>query len=141
MATKYKIHPLAGIFPLVNSLVDEIAADLRKTRKPPTIMLYEGKVLDGRHRYLACVKAGIEPIVRQYNGKDSRGFVVCTNIVRRHLTTEKRVDLAAQLSTRPRGRPKNLSNDRISDHAVSESRQAHESLGVVGASCESQESR
>ena len=82
MATKYKIHPLAGIFPLVNSLVDEIAADLRKTRKPPTIMLYEGKVLDGRHRYLACVKAGIEPIVRQYNGKDPRGFVVRTNIVR-----------------------------------------------------------
>jgi len=93
----YKIHPLAAVFPLVNSLVDQIATSLAKTRKPPTITPYEGKVLDGRHRYLACQKAGIEPIVKQYRGKDPRAFVIRTNITRRHLTTEERTDLAAQL--------------------------------------------
>jgi hypothetical protein len=78
---------LAGIFPLVNTLVDEIAADLQKSRSRPTIILYEGKVLNGRDRYLACQKAGIEPIVKQYSGRDPRAFVIRTNINRRHLTS------------------------------------------------------
>ena len=73
-------------------------------------------MLDGRHHYLACQKVGIEPIVEQYRVKDPRAFVIRTNITRRHLTTEER-------------------------GFGQESRQAHESLGVVGASCESQESR
>jgi hypothetical protein len=103
MAKKFQIHPLAGIFPLVPALVDEIAAELRKTRIPPTIMLHEGKVLDGRHRYLACVKAGIEPKTVDYKGKDARAFVIRNNITRRHLTTEERANLAARLATGARG--------------------------------------
>ena len=103
--TKLKIHALAGIFPLVDELVDEIAAKLAKTKRRPTITLYEGKILDGRHRYLACVKAGLEPITKQYTGKDPRGFVIRSNITRRHLTNAQRAELAAQLSTRPRGQP------------------------------------
>jgi hypothetical protein len=116
---KFAIHPFAEIFPLIDSLVDELAAELRKTRRPPTITLYQGKILDGRHRYLACVKAGLEPTVKQYTGKDPRAFVVRANITRRHLSTEERAALAAELATRPMGRPKTLSNDRVSDEALS----------------------
>jgi hypothetical protein len=58
---KYAIHPLAGIFPLVTSLVDEIAADLRKTRQAPVIMLYEGKVLDAATATLLARMPGSSP--------------------------------------------------------------------------------
>lgn len=89
----YKIHALAGMFPLVDTLVDEIAAELKKTRKRPTITLYQGKVLDGRHRYLACVKAGIDPIVKEFTGKDPRAFVIRSNVTRRHLTPAQKREL------------------------------------------------
>ena len=98
--TKLKIHALAGIFPLVQDLVDEIAAKLTRTKCRPTIWLYEGKILDGRRRYLACVKSGVELIIKQYTGKDPRGYVIRSNITRRHLSTQERADLAAH-SWRP----------------------------------------
>ena len=32
------------------------------------ILIYEGKILDGRHRYLAAVKAGVDPIFTEFQG-------------------------------------------------------------------------
>jgi len=110
---KYAIHPLAGLFPLDTNLVDEIAAELRRTRQAPgPVMLYEGKILDGRHRYLACLKVGIEPFFRHFTGKDPCAFVIRHNITRRHLTDEQRADIAAKLATRPAGRPAEIGAKR-----------------------------
>jgi hypothetical protein len=33
-------------------------------------MLYEGKILDGRNRYNACIAAGVEPRYIDYEGHD-----------------------------------------------------------------------
>src|SRR5262249_45409732 len=94
----------------------EIAAELRQSRRSPgPLMLFEGKILDGRHRYFACQKAGVEPFFRHYGGKNPRAFVIRNNIARRHLTTEQRPDPAAKLATRPLGRPKTRSTDGVSD--------------------------
>jgi hypothetical protein len=54
--TELEFHPLAKLFPVLDDadfsrLVDDIKAREKVT-------LYQGSVLDGRHRYLACRKAG-----------------------------------------------------------------------------------
>jgi len=104
--TDYKIHPLAETFPPFTdpefqALVDDISANSQ--REP--ITLFEGKVLDGVHRLKACRKLGIEPRVRNYNGKDPLGFSVSENLKRRHLNESQRALIAAQLSGSKNGRP------------------------------------
>ena len=49
------------------------------------IVLYEGAILDGKHRHRACVELGIEPRFRHYDGTDPAGFVFSANIAHRHL--------------------------------------------------------
>jgi hypothetical protein len=59
-----EFHPLADIFPLLEG------QDLHEP-----IVLFEGKILDGRNRYRACGAAGIEPVA----------YVISLNLRRRVL--------------------------------------------------------
>ena len=56
----------------------------------PLIWLYQGKVLDGWHRYLCCLDLDIEPVPLRYNGDDPVGWVIQQNALRRHLTASQR---------------------------------------------------
>jgi hypothetical protein len=60
-------------------------------------VLYQGQVLDGRHRYRACLELGIEPRSREYSGTDPLGLVVAVNLQRRHLTKSQRAVVALAL--------------------------------------------
>jgi ParB-like chromosome segregation protein Spo0J len=63
------------------------------------IWIFEGKVIDGRHRLRACTELGIEPKLREWDGKGSLlEFVVATNLKRRHLKEPQRALIAAQLA-------------------------------------------
>jgi hypothetical protein len=66
-------------------------------------MLYEGQILDGRCRYLACQIASVEPKFKDYVGDDLLGFVVSRNLHRRHLTESQRAIVAARLAALKRG--------------------------------------
>lgn len=88
-------HPLAGLIPGMQA--DEYAAlvaDIGGRGLLEPIVLHEGLVLDGRHRYRACIDTGVEPRFRDYEGDDAVGFVVAMNILRRHLTPSQRAVLA-----------------------------------------------
>jgi hypothetical protein len=63
------------------------------------IVVHEGKILDGRHRYLACLAKGVPPRFRPYAGEcgSPLAFVVAKNVHRRHLTESQRAFLAARL--------------------------------------------
>jgi ParB-like chromosome segregation protein Spo0J len=98
--TTIPFHPLANLFPLMEGEeFDALVADIKANGLHYPIVLYDGKILDGRNRYRACLAAGFEPAVR--NGDnwigDPASFVISRNIRRRHLTAEQKRDLIARL--------------------------------------------
>jgi hypothetical protein len=91
-------HSLAEIFPmLVTARVEELASDVGQRGLLQPILLYEGKILDGRCRYRACLLAGIEPRYESYTGADPVGVVLSLNVRRRHLTEAQRALVAARI--------------------------------------------
>src|SRR5262245_56882290 len=109
--TPLTAHPYADLFPLMTAEeLDALAADIRANGLRKPIVLLEGKILDGRNRYKACLIAGVEPRFEDYTGDDPLGYVNSENIARRHLTPGQRAMIAAKEwvqhgDTKKRGRP------------------------------------
>jgi hypothetical protein len=102
MSTELKPHAFADCFPMLSdSELEELAADIEAQGLHQKIMLYEGKILDGRNRYAACQKVGfsIANAITQYEGSDPIGYVISMNIKRRHLGTGQRAMIAEELAT------------------------------------------
>jgi len=105
-------HPLADAFPLLEGrefmdLSDDIAAN--GLLNP--VVIFEGKILDGRNRYRACLAAGVEPFRREFEGDfaAARRFVISENLRRRHMSESERATAAARLANVKHG------GDRRSD--------------------------
>jgi len=98
---RYPIHPAALLFPpYTEEELQELAADIKKTGYLiHPIMLCNGSILDGVHRYKACKIAGIAPKWEEYPGNDPYAYAISANIQRRHLnlTTEQKRELIAKL--------------------------------------------
>ena len=105
--TTYEAHELASVFPPMSE--PEFAAfkeDIREQGQQESIILYEGKILDGLHRYRACRELGREPRVIRFEGnpRAAAQLVLGRNFHRRHLTTSQRALIAAEMcKLRPRG--------------------------------------
>lgn len=91
-------HPIAALMP---AMTDEeygaLRDDIRANGLLAPITLYDGQVLDGRHRLRACLELGIEPRYEDFAGDDPLSFVVATNVHRRHLSAAQRAALAVEL--------------------------------------------
>jgi hypothetical protein len=93
-------HSLADAFPLIEGDdFDELVADIKAHGLIEPIVLLDGRILDGRNRYRACLAAGTEPKFRQFTGDDPVAYVVSSNIHRRHLclSAEQKRSLIAKL--------------------------------------------
>jgi hypothetical protein len=81
-----------------------LAENIRAHGLQYRIVLFEGRILDGRNRYRACQLAGVEPHTRDFPADgDPLAFVLSANLHRRHLTTSQRALLAAKIASLPHG--------------------------------------
>ncbi len=82
------VHPYAEQFPM---LPDDELADLTESirangLRQPIVVTPDGLVLDGRNRWAACQRAGVEPATVVHEG-DPAQCVIDANVRRRHMTT------------------------------------------------------
>lgn len=129
-------HRLADLFPMMTA--DEAQkhrASLAVAGLRVPLVLYEGKILDGRNRYREGRAAGVALFYREFgsapgDGDDPLDFVLDHNLHRRHLNKAQLAALAARLETlRRRGPPGadapitradavRLVNDAVSERSV-----------------------
>lgn len=102
-----EFHPIANIFPLLpDAELEELASDIKKNGLAQSIILHQGKILDGRNRFKACGIAGVVPKTQEFNNCDPLTFVVSMNLQRRHLDYDQRVGVALKIrKLKPKGRP------------------------------------
>lgn len=95
--TELAVHPYAELIPaMTDEEFEELRADIEANGQQEKIRLYEGKILDGRHRYRACRELGIEPVTATYNGDAPAAYVISLNVKRRSLSTSQRAALAVE---------------------------------------------
>lgn len=104
-----QIDACAEAFPSMQ--VDEfeaLKASIDRNGLLEPILVWQGRVMDGRHRLKACQALGVVPMVKVLNGtyEEAKSEAFSTNINRRHLATGQRAILAAQLATRRPGQTK-----------------------------------
>jgi hypothetical protein len=91
------------------------------------IVLYEGMILDGRHKHAAAIMAGVTPTFKVFEGDDPSAYVA-KKLFRQHLNESQRAMMAATLakvlagnsSTFQGGRPANLPDQPPSQSQVAE---------------------
>src|SRR5262249_10269413 len=81
-------------------------ADIAANGQRDPIDLFEGEILDGRNRWRACKKLGIEPKTRQYRGSDPLGYVISKNLKRRHLDESQRAFVGGKIANLQDGQRK-----------------------------------
>jgi ParB-like chromosome segregation protein Spo0J len=128
---EYEYHRLSNLFPLMtDSEIAKLAEDIKVNGLAFPIILYDGKILDGRNRYLACRKAGVQPDFWEYEGDAPIQFVLSLNLERRHLTISQRAAIAAELATLPQG----ARTDLASNEARFSQQQAGDAMDVSRSS-------
>ena len=99
MMNDLDIHELCRLFPVMQaSQFDALVEDIRANGLQSPVILYEGKILDGRHRYKACVNLGIDADFEEFEGADPLSFVISHNLSRRHLDESQRAMIAGKIA-------------------------------------------
>ena len=91
-----KFHEIVNLFPQMDEeSLNKLADSIRKNGLRDPIHTYEGKIIDGRNRYLACQQCGVEPRFVEWEEEESlTAFVIDKNAERRHLDAGQRAMLA-----------------------------------------------
>ena len=98
-----KTHWVADMYPLNETDVAALAEDIKANGQvAPIKALKDGRIIDGRNRWLACQKAGVEPLIEIINPDgeevpDDKLFALATscNSMRRDMTTSERAVASA----------------------------------------------
>ena len=111
---EYPISNLAYLFPaLTEAQFEGLVTSIRERGLLEEIAVWRGDIIDGRHRYLACIKAGVEPHFKHLaDDVDPVQYVLDRNAERRDLDPSQRAIVAYRLSSMSRpGRPANSQDD------------------------------
>lgn len=97
-----KLHPLAEVFPLLDDkALRELSDDIKQNGQQTPILASRGVIIDGRNRLKACEMAGVEPmflIQDDLSESEIVSAIISANLHRRHLTTQQRAHIAAELA-------------------------------------------
>ena len=90
----WSYHEICLWLPHKPEIVEDIANDMVANgyRSDRPIITYEGKILDGRHRYEAALMAKADPIFTEFQGtkQEAIDFVTSENVARRHLNNKEK---------------------------------------------------
>ena len=88
----HDFHPAANEFPLLDDArLEELADDIRTNGLREPIRVCDGLILDGRNRYIACQRAGVDPQIEHVSGETNPfAYVWSLNGQRRDLTQDQR---------------------------------------------------
>ena len=121
MKKDLQFHDLANIYPLNTELIEELADDIRERGQIDAISLFDGKIIDGRTRYKACLLASVEPVCEDVYPEDPVAFVLSKNSKRRHLKASQLATVAdkarAYYDEQAKERQKASGGDKKSDNA------------------------
>ena len=104
-----EFHAVADLFPLMRGKAfEELVAGIRDNGlHQPILVDAEGRILDGRNRYRACLQAGVEPRFIEWQGEGSPvELALSLNLRRRHLDESQRAMVAARLAKMLRDQPR-----------------------------------
>ena len=92
-----EVHPACLILPDMRpEEYQKLKEDVSGFGLRHPITLYQGKILDGRHRYRACLELGLEPTFQNWQGGSAVvEFVIGENLHRRHLDASQKAMVAA----------------------------------------------
>ena len=122
-------HPACLLLPeMGEDEFRELARDIYANgQRHPIIVDEAGLILDGRHRWRALAEMDCEPQTIVFRGSEEEkvALVISENIHRRHLSTQQRAAIAAELATMKRGTRTDLaSNDATSSTGPSDAQAA-----------------
>ena len=119
-----ELHPIAKLFPsMPANEFERLVDDIRVNGLKLPILVHDGKILDGRHRAMACERLGIKPPIRTWNGKDAWLDAQSLNLIRRHLPQEQ---VAAIQSVAARQYPEVAAQMQAPKDEAKESRREHQ---------------
>lgn len=94
-------HEYAELFPMIGKQdLESLATDIKQNGLLEKITTLNGKILDGRNRQAACIRAGVELTQDhfiEFTGDDPLKFVISKNISRRHLDKASIAKLAIKI--------------------------------------------
>lgn len=98
MTKDYAFHPAANIYPLMHGeAYERFKADIAKRGVKVPIVLYQGKIVDGRNRFRAAKELGKEIPTEPWDEEGTLlDFIDSSNLHRRHLDTSGLAMVAAK---------------------------------------------
>jgi ParB-like chromosome segregation protein Spo0J len=125
---EYAYHEAANIFPMMTEEeLRGLKADIAANGLAHPVELFEGKIIDGRNRYLACLELAVKCEFVEKNIDDPVSYVLTNNLARRHLTASQKAIVAGKadelrevFEKRAKERQKASGGDRKSDHVHAE---------------------
>jgi ParB family chromosome partitioning protein len=107
---EWTFHPFADLLPLVEGKqLEELVASIHEDGLLNPIILFRGRILDGRNRYRALERLGRKPIMgvetQNFTGDEDEALrlVLNLNVQRRHLSASQRAMIAAEVATLRQG--------------------------------------
>jgi N6-adenosine-specific RNA methylase IME4 len=94
--------------PMEQDDFNSLKASIDRNGQLQPILLWQGRVLDGRHRLRACAELRIQPVFEEVKCSydDATSMAFAANINRRNLSKGQRALLGARLATRKAGQTK-----------------------------------